>query len=276
MKTEEKEMNTADLTVALTQLVCSPEKNENLEKMEKYVKEAARKKADLIAFPEGFMFHHSKEESLENKFKKSESLNGKFVSEVKKLAKKYKIYITFGMHESANSGFRTYNTTVTIDDKGKIANVYRKTHLYDAFDMRESDQNIPGTEKPKVFKIKNINIGVIVCYEIRFPEMSRTLALNGADLILVPSNWIKGYNKEDFWLSSIKTRAMENTVYVGTSNQIGNISTGITSFVDPLGIIVERATEEEEMFIQYVRKDRILQARKILPLLSQRNTSIYF
>lgn len=269
-------MNDSDLTVALTQLVSSPEKDENLEKMGMYVKEASKRNADLIAFPEGFMFHHSKEEGLETKFEKSESLNGKFVNSVKGLAKKYKINIIFGMHERPPSKLRTYNTTVTVDDKGKIANVYRKTHLYDAFDMKESDQNIPGTDKPKVFKIKNINIGVIVCYEIRFPEMARTLALSGADLIIVPSNWIKGYNKEDLWLSSIKTRAMENTVYVGTSNQIGNISTGITSFVDPLGIIVERATEEEGMFIQYVKKDRILEARKILPLLSQRNTSVYF
>jgi predicted amidohydrolase len=269
-------MNDTDLAVALTQLVSSTEKEENLKTMWKYVKEAAKKNADLIAFPEGFMFHHNKEDGLEAKFKKSESINGRFVGEVRKMAKKYKISIIFGMNERPNKGFKTYNTTLALDEKGAIANIYRKTHLYDAFDMRESDQNIPGTEKPRVFKIKNIRVGVTVCYEIRFPEIARMLALGGAELIIVPSAWVKGYNKEDFWLSSIKTRAMENTVYVGTSNQIGNNYTGITSFVDPLGILVERATEEEGMFIQYVRKDRISQARKILPLLSQRNTSIYF
>mgnify|MGYP001773203513 CR=1 FL=1 len=176
----------------------------------------------------------------------------------------------FRMHERVPGELKTYNTVLTINDVGEIMNIYRKMMLYDAFGMRESNDTIPGKTKPKVFRINNVNIGVMVCYEVRFPEIARSLALDGAELIVIPSAWVKGYNKEDIWISTVKARAMENTVYIGTSNQIGNIFTGISVFADPLGILVQRATEEEGIFIQYVSKERIKYARKILPLLEQR------
>ncbi|MEM3193205.1 MAG: carbon-nitrogen hydrolase family protein [Candidatus Parvarchaeota archaeon] len=264
-----------ELKIALTQLTASREKDENLKKIKKYAKEAAENKSDLVVFPEVFMFYFGTDEDLNLKFEKSESIDGKFVDSVKRISKEYHINIIFGMHEKSSDRPKTYNTTLAINEQGEVINLYRKTHLYDAFGMKESDQNVPGTDRPKIFKINDFNIGVIVCYEIRFPEMARILALDGADLIVVPSAWVKGYNKEDFWLSTVKTRAMENTVYIGTSNQIGNVYTGIAAFVDPLGILIERATEEEGMIIQRVKRERIIQARKILPLLSQRNTSIY-
>ncbi len=264
-----------ELRIALTQLLSSKDKSENLLKIEKYISKAVSLKSDLVVFPEGYMFYSSPGDDPKIRSEKSESIDGPFVKAISSMARKYGLYVVFGMNEKIPGELKTYNTIVAIDNNGEIVNIYRKTHLYDAFTFKESDLNIPHDNKLKVFDIKNFKAGVMVCYEVRFPEIARTLALKGADLIIIPSAWVSGYNKEDIWLSTIKTRAMENTVFIGTSNQIGNIYTGISSFVDPLGILITRANEQEGLITGVVSKERLEYARNLLPLLSQRRRELY-
>jgi predicted amidohydrolase len=164
---------------------------------------------------------------------------------------------------------------VTTNENGEIINVYRKTHLYDAFGYKESASVQPSDNPFKIFDFHGLKFGVMVCYEVRFPEIARTMALKGADAILIPSAWVKGYNKEDHWLTLIKARALENTVYIATSNQIGNIYTGITSCVDPLGVIIHRMNETEGFIVGEISKQRIIEARMVLPTLIQRNNKLY-
>ena len=243
--------------------------------MEKYISKASKAHADVIVFPEGFMFYYGMNDSLKERSEKSEPVDGPFVKEVSKQARNYGINVVFGMNEKVTNELRTYNTTLTIGRSGEVIDIYRKTHLYDAFNMKESEKNIPSNNELKVYDVEGFKIGTIVCYEVRFPEMARTLALKGVEILIVPSAWVKGYNKEDNWLSVIKTRAMENTIYVGTSNQIGNIYTGISSFVDPLGIILSRANEQEGMIFGTASKERLSYAMDLLPLIHQRNTEVY-
>ncbi len=263
------------LKIALTQLKSSVNKEENLEEMKKVVKQAYENRAKLVVFPEMYMFYAEKM-SLEEKFNNAETLEGNFVKETKRLAKEYNLGIVVGIHERAQNDMRTYNTTIVVNNEGEVIHIYRKTHLYDAFNYSESKRIIRGDNKLEPFDYLGYKIGLMVCYEVRFPEIARTLALKGAELLLIPSAWFKGYNKEDQWETLVKARALENTVYVGTSNQIGNDFTGISMFVDPMGIVLERATEEEEYIIYgEVRKERLESVRKVLPVLAQRRKELY-
>ena len=263
------------LKIGLTQLISSKNKEENILKIEKYSKKAKNNGADMVIFPEVFMVYFSSEDSLEKRAKEAESLEGNFVKNILKISKQYNLSITVGMYESIENNLKTYNTTITTDDNGNIINIYRKTHLYDAFNFKESEFFLESNNPYNVFEFNGFKIGIMVCYEIRFPEIARILALKGADVILVPSAWFKGYNKEEQWLTLIKARALENTVYLGSSNQIGNVFTGITSFVDPLGIIIQRMNENEGIIFGEVNKERIYEVRKILPSLYQRKPELY-
>lgn len=179
------------------------------------------------------------------------------------------------MYESIEKQAKTYNTTITTNAEGEIINVYRKTHLYDAFNFKESDYLLPSDNKLQIFEYNGFMIGTMVCYEVRFPEMVRTLALKGAEVIVVPSAWVRGYNKKEHWLTLVKTRALGNTVYLVSSNQIGNIYTWISCFVDPFGLIVQRATDQEGLILDEASKDRLNRVRELLPVLAQRNRAIY-
>ncbi len=263
------------LRIGLTQLISSKNKEENLEKIEKFVKKAKELNADMIVFPEVFMIYFTSEDSLEKRAKEAETLDENFVKTILKLSKQYNIGITVGIYESIKDHLKTYNTIITTDDNGEILNVYRKTHLYDAFNFKESDYYEPSNNKYNVFEYKGFKLGVMVCYEIRFPEIARTLALKGSELIIVPAAWFKGYNKEEQWLTLIKARALENTIYIATSNQIGNVFTGIASFVDPMGIILNRMNEEEGLIIGEASKERLKDVRRILPSIYQRRRELY-
>lgn len=264
-----------NLKVSLVQAKTDPDKQATMEKIENYVLKAKKENSDLIVFPEIFMFYSPVEESNEIRSVKSESLNGEYVSKIKRLAKKNHIGIIVGIYEKINGKSKIYNTIVVVNKDGELELTYRKTHLYDAFSFKESDIYLSSDNDFPIFKMINFKIGLIVCYEIRFPEIARTLALKGADAIIVPSAWVKGYNKEDQWLTLVKARAMENTVYILTANQIGNVFTGITCVADPMGNIIIRASEEEGMINIELRKERINEVRKIVPVLKQRKPKLY-
>lgn len=263
------------LRIACTQVVSERSKEENLLKIERFAKKAKSYGARMVVFPEVFMCYFTPDEPLEERAKQAEGLNGHFVKSVSRISKEQGVSITVGMHETVEASLKTYNTTITTDENGEIINVYRKTHLYDAFNYKESAFNQPSNNPFKVFDFDGFKVGVMVCYEVRFPEIARTLALKGAEVILIPSAWVKGYNKEDHWLTLVKARAVENTTYIATSNQIGNIYTGITSFVDPLGIVLHRMNEAEGVILGEVSRERLTEARMTLPVLSQRNSALY-
>jgi len=263
------------IRIACTQVVSEISKEKNLLKIEKLVRRAKDYGAEMIVFPEGFMYYRSPEDPLEQSAKQAEGLDGPFVNSIQRISRENGISITVGMHESIKGSLKTYNTIVTTNENGEIINVYRKTHLYDAFGYKESASVQPSDNPFKIFDFHGLKFGVMVCYEVRFPEIARTMALKGADAILIPSAWVKGYNKEDHWLTLIKARALENTVYIATSNQIGNIYTGITSCVDPLGVIIHRMNETEGFIVGEISKQRIIEARMVLPTLIQRNNKLY-
>ena len=225
-----------NMKVSLAQVKSSADKNENLGKAEMYIKQAKELGSDFIVLPEMFMAYVPSDSTIKPA-DIAEPIDGPFVSKLKQYAKAYQIYVIFGVYESdSNSNELAYNTVICLNRSGELLQAYRKTHLYDAFNYKESDTITSGTSSAEVIETEFGKIGIMVCYEIRFPEISRKLVMDGADFIFVPTGWVAGDMKEDHWQIILRARAIENTVYMFGANQVKNMFTGRSMIVDPMAL----------------------------------------
>jgi deaminated glutathione amidase len=164
---------------------------------------------------------------------------------------------------------------VIISQSGAITSVYRKLHLYNALGFKESTKLIPGKSIVKPAKTSAGSVGLLICYDLRFPELSRLLTIKGADALVVPSAWVAGEMKEEHWQTMIKARAIENGSYVIAPDQVGNIYCGMSMVVDPFGVVLLDMGQREGVEMVDIDRARIQQVRRSLPLLKNRRTDIY-
>jgi predicted amidohydrolase len=134
---------------------------------------------------------------------------------------------------------------------------------------------MPGKSIVKPDKTPAGIAGLLICYDLRFPELSRLLTIKGADVLIAPSAWVAGEMKEEHWQTMIKARAIENGSYIVAPDQVGNIYCGKSMVVDPFGIVLLDMGKREGMEIVDIDKRRIHQVRSSLPLLKNRRTDIY-
>lgn len=277
-------MNTTSLKlpkfplVAIVQMRSSEDKMENLELSVDFIREAAKKKSSMICFPEFQMAYSPASISANQLSEKAESVNGgNFIDTLRKAAKVNKISIISTIYEKNDSGFdnRVYDTAVLIDNNGEISSVYRKLHLYDALGFKESDKMMAGNMIEKPAKTSVGNLGLMICYDIRFPEMSRILTVKGANILVSPSAWVHGIMKEEHWQTLLKARAIENGLYIIAPNQIGNIFSGRSMVVDPFGIVLLDMGNREGMEVVEIDKSRVQKVRELLPLLKNRRIDVY-
>ncbi|MFL6323389.1 MAG: carbon-nitrogen hydrolase family protein [Nitrososphaeraceae archaeon] len=278
-------MRKASSLVALVQMKSSEDKDENLKLSLDFVKEAAKKKASLICFPEFQMAFSPRSQSLKGLTKIAETMDdSNFVLTLGEAARRNRINIIATLYEKNTKNSRTtinqfdnrvYDTAVIINSNGAIYSVYRKLHLYDALGFKESAKMIAGNSIEKPVKMSAGNIGLMICYDIRFPELSRILAINGADILVVPSAWVHGIMKEEHWQTILKARAIENGSYVVAPDQVGHIFSGRSMVVDPFGIVMLDMGNREGMEVIEIDKSRIQKARESLPLLKNRRTDVY-
>lgn len=264
--------------VAIVQMRSSEDKMENLELSVGFIREAAKKKSNLICFPEFQMAYSPVSQSANQLSEIAESVNdGNFITTLRKAAKVNKISIISTIYEKSNSGFdnRVYDTVVLIDNKGEISSVYRKLHLYDALGFKESDRMMAGNMIEKPAKTSVGKIGLMICYDIRFPEMSRILTVKGANVLVLPSAWVHGVMKEEHWQTLLKARAIENGLYIIAPDQVGNIFSGRSMAVDPFGVVLLDMGNREGMEVVEIDKSRVQKVRELLPLLKNRRTDVY-
>jgi deaminated glutathione amidase len=264
--------------VAIVQMRSSEDKMENLELSIDFIREAAKKKSSMICFPEFQMAYSPVSMSAKQLSEKAESVNdGNFIATLRKAAKVNKISIISTIYEKNGSRFdnRVYDTAVLIDSNGEISSIYRKLHLYDALGFKESDKMMAGNMIEKPVKTSVGNIGLMICYDIRFPEMSRILTVNGANILVSPSAWVHGVMKEEHWQTLLKARAIENGSYMIAPNQIGNIFSGRSMAVDPFGVVLLDMGNREGMEVVEIDKSRVQKVRELLPLLKNRRTDVY-
>jgi predicted amidohydrolase len=260
--------------VAIVQMRSSEDKQENLKRSIDFIAEAAGKGADLVCFPEFQMAFSPASQPAAQLSGIAETVRGNFVSTLAAAARKNRIGVVAAIYEKSG-GRRVYDTAVMISPAGKVSSVYRKLHLYDALGFKESTKLAPGKNIARPAKTGAGSVGLLICYDLRFPEMSRILTVKGADLLVAPSAWVAGEMKEEHWQTMIKARAIENGSYVVAPDQVGNIFCGRSMAVDPFGVVLVDMGQREGVEVVEIDRSRVQRVRKSLPLLKNRRTDLY-
>lgn len=246
----------------------------NIKKAEEKVREASANGADLIVLPEAFntgyyCFNYPAMCEL------AEPLDGESITAMRALARELDVYILAPIIMSVGSGI-VENTAVMIDGAGGILGTYSKTHLVG--DERIYMQR--GKQYP-VFHTKFGPVGILICYDICFPETATILANRGAGIIVCPSAWRGGsYYKE--WLDiDAAARALDNTLFVALLNRVGTLPNapfcGGTQVVGPTGYVLERCSaDEEEILYQIIDLNEVIETRKDNTVLFDRHPEDYW
>jgi predicted amidohydrolase len=250
--------------VAVAQFAPTAEHRANRETVAELAERAAERGATLVVFPEySSYFLDPFDETLREG---AEPLDGPFVSGLQELAGRLGIHLVAGVLERAD-GDRVHNTVVAVTGDGPVA-VYRKQHLYDAFGQRESDWVAPGElDAPQVFAVDGVICGIMTCYDLRFPESARVLVDAGADLLLVPAEWVRGPLKEDQWSTLLRARAIENTVYVAAADHPAPLGVGRSAIIDPQGVVLAGLGSTTDIALAPIDPGTLERVRRLNPAL---------
>ena len=265
------------MRVALCQLPISPEPAINLERVAEAMTTAARQGADLAVFPEATQARFGSDLRAV-----AEPVDGAFCSGLAKLARETGVALVAGVFEPAPEG-RVYNTAAAYDGSGELVAAYRKIHLFDSLGERESAVVAPGSEVV-VADLAGIRTGFATCYDIRFPELARALVARGAELIVVPGAWAAGLFKEEHWVTLVRARAIENTVWVAAAGQVPDPSSpptraptgvGRSMLVDPMGTVRADLGLWPQVTVAELDSALTARVRSVLPSLEHRRSDVF-
>jgi predicted amidohydrolase len=259
--------------VAVAQFSPGTDKAQNLAVIRQLATRSVERGAELVVFPEYSSFFTA--ELGTHSVAVAEPLDGAFVSALGELASELGAHLIAGMLETVEDDSRFSNTVVAVDPQGTIVAKYRKLHLYDAFGQRESDWVVPGSiEEPETFALGELTVGIQTCYDLRFPEVTRRIVDAGADLVLVPSEWVRGPLKEQHWRTLVTARALENTVYLAAADQAPPIGVGNSMIVDPMGVELVTLGEQTDVALAWISASRLSEVRTVNPALELRRFSV--
>lgn len=282
-------------TFVMVQMSCTAEPEENLRKAG-VLAEKAREKyhADFLLYPEVMMIEYGPGVSVEERNAGGQSLEGPFARGMQEIARKNHVWIAFGMREKVSEpgdgaaqqegeaqsaermpDRRNYNSSVLLNAEGKIVQVYHKTHMYDAFGYRESEEYKPGYRFFEPVDTPFGKVGLYVCYELRFPEIARAQRAGGAEIVLVPTAWVKGDQKSQHFRTLVTARAIENTCFVLAADQYSRIRMGESVAVDPMGVPIAGCGEGEQLVPVFIDTERIREVRRKLPSYEDRRPEMY-
>jgi predicted amidohydrolase len=268
------------IRVACVQLRTRDDKAANLERAERLVAQAAAGGADVVVLPEKWNAIGDRDVLVGA----AEPLDGgESVAAMSEWARRHGLTLVGGSITELREGReKLSNTCVVFDPDGSIAAVYRKIHLFDVevggLVYRESEDEEPGAE-PVAVEAEGWIVGLTICYDLRFPELYRILALEGAELMAVPSHFTL-FTGRDHWHVLLRARAIENQCYVAAAAQVGETRPGRPSYgrsliADPWGVVVAQAPDEETVVAAEVSRERVLEVRQMLPSLHSRRPDAY-
>jgi deaminated glutathione amidase len=261
---------------AAVQMNSLPDLTKNLAQAEDLIDLAVRQGAEFVCLPENFSFLGDEAA----KMAQAEAIAQGSEKFLKTMAQKYQITLLGGGFPVPTGSGKVYNTALLIGPAGEELARYEKVHLFDVNlpdgnTYQESKTVLAGVHLPPVYPSKTLgNLGLSVCYDVRFPELYRHLAQMGAEVLVVPAAFT-AYTGKDHWQVLLQARAIENTCYVIAPAQTGRHnalrqSHGHAAIIDPWGIILSDAEDKPGVAIASIEPSRIEQVRRQMPSLQHR------
>jgi predicted amidohydrolase len=262
------------------QLNSTEDTDRNLATVDRLVRDAARQGATLVVLPEKWSVLGTAEQMAAA----AEPLDGRGISWARGIAQELGIDLVAGsIVERVEGRLKTSNTSVHVGPDGALRGVYRKIHMFDVevdgVSYAESELEQPGDEVVTSELADGVTLGMTVCYDLRFPELYRQLALRGAEVIAVPSAFTLATTR-DHWEVLLRARAIEDQLFVIAPNQIGahppgNRSGGRSAIVDPWGLVLASAPDSEVAIVAELDFDRLRQIRRSLPSLASHRAEVF-
>lgn len=259
--------------VAVAQFAPGADAAANLAEIERMTRLAAQRGATLVVFPEYSSYFTPT--MGPDWLAAAEPIDGPFVLALAALADETGCHLVAGLVERGHDPARVRNTVVALAPGEGLVATYRKMHLYDAFGMTESDWVEAGPiADPETFELAGIRVGMQTCYDIRFPEVTRRLVDAGAEVVLVPAEWVRGPLKEQHWRTLCTARALENTIYLAAADHAPPVGVGTSFVIDPMGVELVTIGEESGVAVGWISRERLHSVRTLNPALALRRFGI--
>lgn len=271
------------MNVGLIQLDAQDDVAANLHQAEAMIADAAGRGAQLIALPEVMHLRVGPDRSAMYRGL-AEAIPGPITQRFAALAKRLGVHVLLGsIGEASNDPARLYNTSVLLGPQGELIATYRKVHLFDVrvdaqAGDRESDRYLPG-ETIVTADTALGRFGLSICYDLRFPELYRSLALAGARVVFVPANFTRTTGQAH-WLTLLRARAIENGLFVVAPAQCGEFPGGFASYghstvIDPWGSVLTEMDDQPGVAVVKLDLSEIDRVRAMLPCLAHRRPAVY-
>ncbi|MFI7668305.1 carbon-nitrogen hydrolase family protein [Nocardia sp. NPDC049526] len=261
------------VAVAVVQFAAGTDPSANLEALREHVRAASERGAKVVVAPEYSMFAVARLD--ERVVAVAEPLTGPFVTGLGEIAREFGVYLVAGTVEQVAAAGRIRNTLVVLGPDANLVTTYRKVHLYDAFGYLESDVVEAGAiEAPATFTVGGVTFGMQTCFDLRFPEGCRRVAAAGAQVLVLPAQWIPGPAKVDQWTTLLRARAIENTVYVAAADQCAPRGAGASMIIDPAGAVLAELGDEPGVLTADIDLEQLAAVRRTNPSLALRRFAI--
>jgi predicted amidohydrolase len=271
---------TTVMRAAAVQLSSTPDRDRNLEAADRLTREAAARGAELVVLPEKWPVLGTPEQTAAG----AQPLDGPALSWARATARELGIDLVAGsIAERVEGAERGANTSVHVGPDGEDRAVYRKIHMFDVEvggrTYRESEHEAPGDEVVGSELADGTGLGLTICYDLRFPELSRILAVRGARVLTVPAAFTETTTR-DHWEVLLRARAIENQCFVIAANQVGEPAPGMRTggrsmIVDPWGLVLAQAPDYETVIVAELDFGRLERIRTKLPSLANRQAAAY-
>jgi predicted amidohydrolase len=261
------------------QVLSTPDRDRNLAAADRLTREAAAAGAQLVVLPEKWPALGTPEQTIAA----AEPFDGPIQQWAKDVARELGIDLVAGSFSEQTGEARGANTSLHVGPDGELKASYRKIHMFDVEVggrvYKESEHEAPGDEIVVSQTADGINLGLTICYDVRFPELYRILAVRGAEIVTVPAAFTLATTR-DHWEVLLRARAIEGQAFVVAANQIGEHAPGIRSggrsmIIDPWGVVLATAPDKETFVVAELDLERQAEIRRTLPSLANRRPEAY-
>ena len=254
------------MLVAAGQFAVTSVWEKNAEICASLMAQAAENDVSLFVLPEALLARDDHDADLS--VKSAQLLEGEFLGRLRRESKRNMMTTILTIHVPSTPG-RAWNMLVALQ-AGNIVARYAKLHLYDAFAIQESRRVDAGNEIAPLLEVEGMKVGLMICYDLRFPELALAQALQGAEILVLPAAWVRGPLKEHHWSTLLAARALDTTCYMVAAGECGNKNIGQSRIIDPFGVTIAAASEMPALIMAEVTPERVRQVRAQLPVLNNR------